>query len=540
MIQENITAVLSMLHEPPGRDSATRTFRQDPVLAWTLERLCASAMLGSIAIMCWDDQVEEVSPIAAEHGAHVVVKTPRTPVPSIAAITAARKFSDGWRGGLLATCDFDLGFHAAWVQEIVAELRSDAVVLVDPSSGLVDPRIIDALVAHGRAHPDVELCFSQAAPGLGGALLRPALLQRLATAGVHPGRLLSYLPDHPARDPIAGDGCLPVPAAVARTTRSFKLDSLRQISRITRASVDLNGQLLASDAEELVRRLTWSANVDDLPRDVVLELTTRRLCRPVFAAAAHHAIERPDMTLELAARLLGQLGAVDDLRLTLGGGGDPLVHPECFDVIELARAAGIHAICVETDLLADAALIGKLAASEVDVVAVHIPAMTPRTYEAVMGTDGLALAVENIRRFVTQRQARSAGIPLVVPIFTKCAANIAEMEQWYDQWLRALGSAVIAGPTSFAGAIPDLAVADMSPRRRTPCRRISSRMTVLSDGTIASCEEDALARQKCGDATRQPLADIWQRGMSSVREAHLRLNFAAHSVCAGCREWHRP
>lgn len=540
MIQENITAVLTMLHEPPDRNSATRTFRQDPVLAWTLERLCASATLGSIAIMCWDDQVQEVSPIAAEHGAHVVVKTPRTPVPSIAAITAARKFSDGWRGGLLATCDFDLGFHAAWVQEIVAELQSDAVVLIDPSSGLVDPKLIDALVMHSRAHPEVELSFSQAAPGLGGALLRPTLLQRLAAAGMHPGRLLHYQPDHPVRDPIAGDGCLPVPASIARTTRSFKLDSQRQISRITRASVDLNGQLLASDAEELVRRLTWSPNVDDLPRDVVLELTTRRLCRPVFAAGTHQAIERPDMTLELAARLLGQLGDADDLRLTLGGGGDPLVHPEFFNVIQLARAAGIQAISIETDLLADAALIERLAAAEVDVMAVHIPAMTPRTYEAVMGTDGLVRAVENIRRLVAVRHARAAGTPLVVPIFTKCAANLAEMEQWYDQWLRALGSAVIAGPTNFAGAIPDLAVADMSPPRRTPCRRIGSRMTVLSDGTIASCEQDVLARQKCGDAGRQPLADIWQRGMNSVREAHLRLNFAAHAVCAGCREWHRP
>ena len=36
---QNVTAVLSMLHEPADRNSATRTFRGDPVLAWTLERV---------------------------------------------------------------------------------------------------------------------------------------------------------------------------------------------------------------------------------------------------------------------------------------------------------------------------------------------------------------------------------------------------------------------------------------------------------------------------------------------------------------------
>jgi hypothetical protein len=537
---QNVTAVLSMLHEPADRNSATRTFRQDPVLAWTLERLCRARHVGTTAIICWNDQLEDVKPIAAEHSAHVLAKTPRVNLPTVQCITAARKFTDGWRGGLHSTCDFDLGFHGPYVNEVRTQLASDAVLLVDPAAGLVDPAIIDALIEHAREREAIEICFTQAAPGLAGVLLRPKLLEQLAAAGVHPGRLLHYLPEQPVRDPIGGDGCVAVPAPVARTTHHFKLDSDRQINRIAQAAVNLNGELLQSDAEELLRRLDWSREVDTLPREIVLELNTRRNSSPIYWPGKQLKIDRPDMSLELAARIIGQLSEADDIRLTLGGVGDPLLHDGLFDVIDLAAAAGVHAVHVETDLLAPTEIIDRLGRSDVDVVSVNLPAMTPATYQAVMGINAFAQVVENIRVFVVARHERGRGVPLVVPVFKKCTANIGEMELWYDQWLRAVGSAVIEGPSDFAGQIATTAVADMSPPKRSACRRISSRMTILSDGSVISCEQDVLGRQGVGDLNHQSIKEVWSRGLESLRTAHAKCDFANAPLCAACREWHRP
>jgi hypothetical protein len=107
------------------------------------------------------------------------------------------------------------------VNEVRAQLASDAVLLVDPAAGLVDPAIIDALIEHSRQREAIEICFTQAAPGLGGVLLRPKLLDQLAAAGVHPGRLLHYLPEQPVRDPIGGDGAFPFP----RRSRARRITS---------------------------------------------------------------------------------------------------------------------------------------------------------------------------------------------------------------------------------------------------------------------------------------------------------------------------
>jgi hypothetical protein len=533
------TAILSLLHETPApRNSATRQFRHQPVLAWTLQRLTQSQHIDAVTLICWDDQQQAVSAIAAEFDARVLVKTPRTAIPTLDRISAAQRWSDGWRGGLQGTCFFDQGFHAPFIQEALARGSTpDYILLIDPASGLVDPELIDAIIAHAIAHPHREFFFTQAAPGLAGVLLKPALLDRLAQANSHPGRLLAYAPDMPGLDPITNDMCVPVPPALARTAHRFTLDSDRQIHRLSAATADLNGQLITSDAQRIEAIVAGYPISDRQPREVVLELTTRRATRPSFSPATHLNPARGDMPFESIGPILTQLGGIDDLRLTLAGVGDPLFHPRFAEILRLITEMQIPAVHVETDLidLSDAAL-HSLLNSRIDILSIHLPAATAATYQRIMGIDGFARVFENLKRLLAARTA----LPLIVPTFTKCRENLEEMEGWYDHWLRILGTAVITGPTDYAGQIPDHAAADMSPPRRRPCARLQTRMTLQSDGTIPSCEQDVLATQPMGHALQDGLASTWQNPLQVLRDNHDSNNLQSHPLCIACREWHRP
>lgn len=541
---QQVTAVCSMLHEAPSTElnSATRMFRGQPVLAWTASRLARSARLASIVAICWDDQLEAVEAIAAEQGLDILNRGPRIPHSQLDALAAARRWADGWRGGLLETCDFDAGFHATSLLEILERHDGcDALVLIEPSSALVDAALLDALIDHAETHAAQEIVFSPAAPGLSGVLLRPILVERLAQAKMHPGKLLHYLPEHPCKDPIAGAGCAPVATRIARTTHHFKLNSRRQIDRISEAMIPLNGQLIHSAAEELVGRMTASPMMDALPREITLELNTRRATKPIYSPTGHLDIDRPDIAPETVAALFEEIGEADDIRLTLAGVGDPLLHPNAFDIIDLAHRCGIRSVHVETDLLnVDAATLRRLAASQLDVLTIHVPALTRETYATVMGTDAYAQVLDNIRTLLTEKLNQKSGVPLVVPTFTKCAANLAEMEPWYDQWLRTIGIAVIVGPSSFAGAIPDAGVADMSPSKRQPCNRLASRLTVVSDGSIVLCEQDVTGRQPLGIVGKDKIEDVWRDRFGTARRNHARGDFALHALCGACTEWHRP
>ena len=78
--------------------------------------------------------------------------------------------------------------------------------------------------------------------------------------------------------------------------------------------------------------------------------------------------------------------------------------------------------------------------------------------------------MDNLARLIHRRQSSGRGTPLIVPTFVKTAANLAEMEAWYDHWLRCLGCTVIAGPGDFAGQIPDVSLVQMEPPRRRGSR----------------------------------------------------------------------
>lgn len=530
-------AILSMLHQEAAcADSASRLFRGEAVLGWTLKRLGICERIEKRVVVCWEDQAGRVAEIAEKHGAAVRSKGPRVRLGGVEMVAAARRWSDGWRGGLLGACCFDLGFHAATVEEARRESDCDAVVLIDPDSALVDGRLVDSVIGQAEAKEEIEYCFSPAAPGAGGVVVKANLLGRLAGCDGTLGRMMAYWPDVPGRDPIAAETCAATPTIVARTTRRLTLDSARQVALVERAAAGLNGRLIKTGAEDLLRLLEADAQAP-FPRDVVLEINTARATSAVYRAK----VERPPVDMQTARKVLDEVAKWDDVRLTLSGAGDALLHDQVIEIIGEARQRGVRAVHVETDFVGiSQEKAAALAESGVDVVSVHIPALTAATYAAVMGVNALAEVLGNIKAFFARREALGKSTPLLVPTFTKVRQNMAEMEAWYDHWLRAVGCAVIDGASDYAGSIADQSPVDMSPAGRCACRRLSSRLMILSDGRVTTCEIDVLGKQAVGNIHEKTIEEMWRGGLGCARRAHREQGWAELTVCGGCRDWHRP
>jgi hypothetical protein len=473
-------AVLSMIHEGPSPNSATRLFRGEPVLAWTLRRLQRSTRLAHMVVICWEDQLEAVEPIAGGHGANVLVKGPRDAIASVEAVAAVRRWSEGWRGDLRGACDFDLGFHAPWVKEAVETIDANGAVLVDPAAALVDASIIDSLIERAIAKTDAELCYSHTPPGLGGAVVKLPLLGRLATAELHPGHLLHSSPEQLGG--AACDGALPLPTTVSHARESLKLDSNRQIWRITNAMVALNGQLIGSDAEAIVARLSAENYPDPLPRDIVLELTTERATRPIYRPGRATVAAARQLDTDVARRLFGEFAAFDDVRLTLAGAGDPILAENIFDVIEAALEAGVNTIRIESDFLkVDAPAAARQLAGTVDILSVHLPACSERAYLQVMGVDAYRKVMANIEKFHSEQDIGDHGTPLLIPLFTPTPPNAEEERVWFERWPYGVSAAH-----------------SMSPAQ--------SKLIVLADGRIVSNDP---ASSVLGVVGQTPITQAW-------------------------------
>jgi radical SAM protein with 4Fe4S-binding SPASM domain len=80
----------------------------------------------------------------------------------------------------------------------------------------------------------------------------------------------------------------------------------------------------------------------------------------------------------------------------------------------------------------------------------------------------------------------------------------------------------------------------MSPSKRTPCARLSSRVIVLCEGRVVACENDLIGKSALGRIGDDSLAEIWQKRLGPFRADHSSGNWNRHALCASCKDWHRP
>ncbi len=492
---------------------------------------------------------------------------------------AARKWAlTAWRGGLGSASVFDELLPPGPLVETMAAHDAEAALIVGADWCLFDPSLGEAaLKLHREAPEAMKIAFTQAPPGLAGVATSRAVLADFHAHRAAFAHALGYQPKAPTPDPIGRDANVPIPPAVRNCNRRFIYDTARGAALIGAVARRLGDRFEAAGAVEVVEACrAIEADEPDLPfrrlpQQVTLELTPRRPVRGSITPQHHVRFDRPDLDVDLGRRIIAQLdgaggngggaaakrgsdreanvsspGFGSDVALLLGGLGDALEHPAWDELVEAAVEAGVLGIGIETDLLCDDATLDRLIELPIDVIAVRINAGRAETYRRVMGVDGFVRVMENLQRLYDGRKARASGVgagevgvPWLVPRMVKTGETLGDLEGFFDRWTMLLGHAVVEPARCGCGLMPELSPVSMTPPAREPCAQLGRRMSVLSDGTVALCDQDWQGRGALGDAKIESLADVWRKA-SGVAAAHREGRYAELTLCGSCGEWHRP
>ena len=140
---------------------------------------------------------------------------------------------------------------------------------------------------------------------------------------------------------------------------------------------------------------------------------------------------------------------------------------------------------------------------------VSLDAVTDGTYGRMRGGEG------------TIGKA-SASIPLlqkyfpgnVYPQMVRTKENECELEKFYRYWKDggspSAGQLIIQKYDSFAGLLPDIKPADLSPVGRNPCWHIRRDMTILADGSVPVCRE-YMFEHIIGNVFSEDLETVWNK-----------------------------
>jgi len=522
----------------------------ETVLRRTLKRVLMAKRISGVHLLVDTSQQAGVQSVV--EGLDVKVETHHAgDVPWQTYIACARKWSlDAWRGGISGACVFDESLHP-WLLEALAQREAaQGVVDVPAAAPLLDPQLLDAMIEHYEdIQPDVRLTFTQSAPGLSAAIYAPPLLAELVKTTQSPGRSMAYNPADPRRDRIMLPCFYAPDADVRRASGRCIADTDAAVDRIAAILKETDGPdgdpAVVPDALAVSRWLIAheSAEAGSLPGEVEIELTTEdplpdTTLRPRGSAVG----KRGPMDNTVFDRLIDELAGRDDIRVVLGGFGDPLLHPNWPRCARRCREAGIFGVALRTPAVTlDEPAIEALLKAKVDVLDVILDATSPETYRKLHLADHYEQVIANLERLFEARLAGQQPQPLVVCEMIKTHATMDEMEQFYDHWVGNTGSAVLVGPSTYGGQWPDLSVMSMAPPTRVTCSRLFTRASVLADGRVTVCDQDFRGRHAIGSIADTSLAALWSgRAMADVRRSHLEGRYDGITLCPTCQEWHRP
>ena len=461
-----------------------------------------------------------------------------------AVLRRARKWSaEGWRGGIGGMTYFDeLGTMAELAR--LADLHhADVVMTARPEAALLDTQLVDQLVRYLDEQGDnVHFAFTTAPPGLAAEAYRAGVLHEFAAAGQSPGFTLRYTPASPQPDQIDGPCCMKIPVATASSPFRYLADSARGLDRLRGLCAIVNGTAGADDVTQVMGEHPelWPGPA---PREVEIEITTECNLDDRLRVPRDRVPCRGPMSVGLFTGIVQDLTrGGDDVLVTLGGFGQPLRHPDVVEMIRVAHESGIYGVALVTDGIdLTGPLAEALVQSEVDCILVQLDAHRPETYKHLKGQDRYQEVAAHIEEFVALRRQHKRPYPFIIPQFTKVREAMPEMGDFFDHWLTHADWAVLCGHDARAGQIPSLAVMNMAPAQRTFCRRLFSRMTILSDGTVVGCESDFAGTAVLGHVAHESVVTLWRDGaMSALRSDHLAGRWDRRALCTTCGEWHRP
>lgn len=454
----------------------------------------------------------------------------------------ARKWSlESWRGGVFYTMSFDEFANPYLMNWIFDKEDPSGVLVVNDTSLFLDKDIITRLCQLHEHHKKTEMFyFTQAAVSMGGEIYCRIITRSLQEKNVTIRSALYYNPEKTERDFILRPSNLFLERKYRYTRGRFSADTKRHFEMMKKLWSDLPDPENATGIELLdLYTSDHSYRSDSGPREVIIEITSRNNYECEFMPNGKTGRDG-DMSLENFKKVIDGLPDYDDICLTFGGFGEPLLHPELPEMINYAKQKGVFGIHIETDgIMFDEEMYNKLLNTDVDLVSFTLLANEPETFKKLTGVDRLKKIEENLLMTVEKRKEFKYAHMMTFPEIIKMKDVESEIEEFFDKWYNNFGWTVIRSFNDYCGEFEDKSTIHLYPSQRKICVKLTDRMTVFSDGSVPVCGQDFKASQVLGNAFETPISEIWNcEKLVELRQAHVEGKHVCNPLCAKCKDWY--
>ncbi|MBO6512861.1 MAG: DUF115 domain-containing protein [Phycisphaerales bacterium] len=516
------------------RDLSRPIHRGLNALELTTKRIASSNQLDGITIISTDpDRISAMTLGDGNLPIRIVRADPQTLRARALSIGKARAASsDCWRGSIASLGCYDESLDPQTLESVMDQHSIDAAAIVGSDWAMVDPALVDQIVARHRADPDhCHIPFSQAVPGLGCCVLDRGAVGSLSTAAQRAsafgsiGAMLSYIPIGPQGDPIASPLCVGIDPFIRDAGIRVIADSPIRARAMSAVYQGLGDFAMAAETTVLLRAYLneLDALQQRVPERIELELTTQSLAQGEWSIMRPRPDSPITMDQQPANALMTQAHALNtECSLLLAGRGDPLMHQQVMPIIEHASTLGIMSTELRTNLLDmvtnSTHTPQQILNSGISILSVDLLANTPQLHQHMTGSPKFEAVLDTMQSlFTTRSQSAQSPLPTpwIVPRLTRCDAVYNDLLGFYDRWLSVCGCAIIDPPTpTTPGRIKSLRVPDHR------AKQMSARtLRIAADGQVVDEHHQPIESDRPINAIELGIEEAYRQMRSALESS---------------------
>ena len=278
------------------------------------------------------------------------------------------------------------------------------------------------------------------------------------------------------------------------------------------------------------------------PDRVYIESTNYCNLKCIMCPTGLGVIQRPKgyMDMRLYRAIVDEIGPLVGSAV-LHSWGEPLMHPELFEMIRLGKQAGIRMETSTNITILNAERARAVLDAGLDVLYLALDGATKETYERVRVNANWEKSLRNIEGFLELKQKMGAPTTVIMQIIAMNETR-GDVEAFVERWRRPEVDQVNVKHLDTWGDQVDAITghrlaSERMPMRRVPCPNLWYHGYIFWDGSLASCERDYDVKTPLGNVQDGGVLKVWNGpAMQHLRRRHREGTFTA-PACAKCVEW---
>ncbi|MHC4941690.1 MAG: radical SAM protein [Planctomycetota bacterium] len=187
------------------------------------------------------------------------------------------------------------------------------------------------------------------------------------------------------------------------------------------------------EATRMIRKGDFHRHLDIRPINAELDITNACNLRCVMCYFSHPIVyerNRKDMPFEHYEKIASEL-FTGVHRLSLSLSAEPLLHPQCCEMVALAKSYRIPTVYLATNgMLLTERISEHLVGAGLDAINLSIDAATPPTFERLRKGGRFERVIQNIKILKKMRDGQGSRKPLITLSFVLMQSNISELPEF--------------------------------------------------------------------------------------------------------------